>query len=87
MKQLHTLRSILRNIVLSQLINHINYGIHTKIKNIFKRGQPKVTASNETINLDKGFHPEILFLINKQYAEYVDYVMKKFNKYDRNVET
>ena len=44
-----------------------------KIKNIFKRGQPKVTALNETINLDKGFHPEILFLINKPYAEYVDY--------------
>ena len=48
-------------------------GFIRKIKNIFKRCQQKVTASNETINLDKGFHPEILFLINKQYAEYVDY--------------
>ena len=44
-----------------------------KIKNIFKRDQPKVTASNETINLDKGFHPEILFLISDQYAEYAEY--------------
>ena len=48
-------------------------GFTQKIKNIFKRSQPKVTASNETTHLDKGFHPEILFLINKQYAEYVDY--------------
>ena len=44
-----------------------------KIKNMFKRSKTKVTTSNETINLDKVFHPEILFLINKQYAEYVDY--------------
>ena len=40
---------------------------------MFKRGQPKAKVSNGTANLDKGFHPEILFLINKQYAEYVDY--------------
>ena len=48
-------------------------GFIQKIKNMFKRGKPKVTASNGITHLDNGFHPEILFLINKQYAEYVDY--------------
>ena len=40
---------------------------------MFKRGQAKARDSNETINIVEEFHPEILFLINKQYAEYVDY--------------
>ena len=48
-------------------------GFIQKIKNIFKRGQPKVTASNETINIVEEFHPEILFLINDQYEEYTEY--------------
>lgn len=26
-----------------------------------------------TASLDKGFHPEILYVINKDYAEYVDF--------------
>ena len=26
-----------------------------------------------TANLDKGFHPEIMYMVNKPYAEYVDY--------------
>lgn len=33
----------------------------------------KKTKSTETENLDRGFHPEILFLINRQYAKYVDF--------------
>lgn len=33
----------------------------------------KKTKSTGTANLDRGFHPEILFLINRPYAEYVDF--------------
>ena len=44
-----------------------------KIKNIFKRGQPKARDSNEPINIVEEFHPEILFLTNDQYEEYTEY--------------
>ena len=33
----------------------------------------KKTKSTGTSNIDHRFHPEILFLINRQYAEYVDF--------------
>ena len=36
-------------------------------KNLFSR------KKSGTTNLDKGFHPEILFLINRPYAEYVEF--------------
>jgi len=36
-------------------------------KNLFRR------KKSGTANLDKGFHPEILFLINRPYAEYVEF--------------
>jgi len=48
-------------------------GFIQKIKNMFKRGQSKAATSNGTANINKGFHPEILFLINRPYAEYIDY--------------
>ena len=30
-------------------------------------------AKKSKVNDDKSFHPEILFLINRPYAEYVDF--------------
>jgi hypothetical protein len=41
------------------------------IKNMFN--YKRKSKSSETADLSKGFHPEILFLINRPYAEYVDY--------------
>ena len=41
------------------------------IKNMFNRKQKPM--SSVTADLNKGFHPEILFLINRPYAEYVDF--------------
>ncbi|MBR6908157.1 hypothetical protein IKN40_06880 [bacterium] len=32
-----------------------------------------INKKSGTANLDKGFHPEIMYMINKPYAEYVDY--------------
>lgn len=40
------------------------------IKNMLKR---KYNKSTGTADLSKGFHPEILFLINRPYAEYVNF--------------
>jgi len=34
-------------------------------------------AKSNKQNDDKGFHPEILYLINKDYAEYIDFVEVK----------
>jgi hypothetical protein len=31
------------------------------------------SSGKGTADLSKGFHPEIMFLINRPYAEYVDY--------------
>lgn len=39
------------------------------IKNLFM----KKNKSTGTADLSVGFYPEILFLINKPYAEYIDY--------------
>ena len=41
------------------------------IKNMFSRKRKPKTSG--TADLSKGFHPEILFLINRPYAEYVDF--------------
>jgi len=38
------------------------------LKNMFKHKKSSTTSS-----LNVGFHPEILFLINRPYAEYVDF--------------
>lgn len=43
------------------------------IKKMFGHKKEAVKSSSGTANLDKGFHPEILFLINRPYAEYVDF--------------
>lgn len=43
------------------------------IKKMFGHKKEAVKPSSGTANLDKGFHPEILFLINRHYAEYVDF--------------
>lgn len=40
------------------------------IINMFKKRKAKTVS---TANIDKGFYPEILFLINYPYAEYVNY--------------
>lgn len=40
---------------------------------MFKRCYQKTASSNKTTRAIKGYHPEILFLINRPYAEYVDY--------------
>lgn len=44
-----------------------------KIIKWFKGLFMKKTKSTETTNLDRGFHPDILFIINRPYAEYVDF--------------
>ena len=46
-----------------------------KLINIIKKmfDRKKESKSSGTANLDKGFYPELLFLINRPYAEYVDY--------------
>ena len=33
----------------------------------------EMKTKKSTVNDDKSFHPEILFLINRPYAEYVDF--------------
>ena len=43
------------------------------IKKMFGHKKETVKQSSSTANLDKGFHPELLFLINRPYAEYVDF--------------
>ena len=44
------------------------------IKKMFRHKEEIINKpSFGTANLDKGFHPEILFLINRPYAEYVDF--------------
>ena len=42
------------------------------IKKMFRHKKEAVKSSG-TVNLDKGFHPEILFLINRPYAEYIEF--------------
>jgi len=42
------------------------------IKNMFKR-KKKTSVSSGTADISKGFYPELLFLINRPYAEYVDF--------------
>ena len=41
--------------------------ITTFFNNLFRCNKSK------TENVDTGFHPEILFLINRHYAEYVEF--------------
>ena len=52
----------------------------SKEKPIKENNEQKSSKENKDMkskksksNLDKGFHPEILFLINRPYAEYVDF--------------
>jgi len=42
-----------------------------------KKKTENMKAKMNKQNNDKGFHPEILYLINKPYAEYVDFVEVK----------
>lgn len=44
-----------------------------KLKKMFRRNKSKTVLIGNTASLEKGFHPEILFLINRPYAEYVSY--------------
>ena len=38
-----------------------------------KENKEDMKAKKSKVNDDKSFHPEILFLINRPYAEYVDF--------------
>ena len=42
-------------------------------KNDSSKGNKEMKTKIKKSSNDKGFHPEILFLINRPYAEYVDF--------------
>lgn len=63
---------------INNLIKKI-FGINSKKQNNTTNMSSTKHAS-KTSNLDKGFHPEILFLVNRPYAEYVDFEEIKTKK-------
>lgn len=48
--------------------------IQDKPKENIKKESNNMKAKTNKLDDDKSFHPEILFLINRPYAEYVDFV-------------
>lgn len=47
---------------------------NTKLQDNKFKNDNNMKKSNKTQINDKSFHPELLFLINRSYAEYVDFV-------------
>lgn len=55
---------------MSKLINKL---IKKLTNYIYKMKKPRCIRKFHTADLSRDFHPEILFLVNRPYAEYVEF--------------